>query len=73
MLAISEKPSSMKSRRNDSVRLAAIESMVDEARARFHLGDPAAARDIASRVLVERPRWLTAQVVLVACTLEPRQ
>jgi tetratricopeptide (TPR) repeat protein len=42
------------------------ESMMDEARARFHLGDLTAARDIASRVLVEKPRWLTAQTVLVA-------
>ena len=41
-------------------------SMVDEARARFHLGDLIAARDIASRVLTEKPRWLTAQTVLVA-------
>jgi len=39
---------------------------VDEARARFHLGDLVAARDIASRVLIEKPRWLTAQTVLVA-------
>ena len=39
---------------------------MDEARARFHLGDLAAARDIASRVLIERPRWLTAQTTLVA-------
>jgi TolB-like protein/Flp pilus assembly protein TadD len=42
------------------------ESRVDEARARFHLGDLAAAHDIASRVLIERPRWLTAQTVLLA-------
>lgn len=42
------------------------ESMVDEARARFHLGDFAAAHDIASRVLKERPRWLTAQTTLIA-------
>jgi adenylate cyclase len=42
------------------------ESMVDEARARFHLGDFAAAHDIASRVLKERPRWLTAQSMLIA-------
>jgi len=42
------------------------ESMVDEARARFHLGDFAAAYDIASRVLKERPSWLTAQSTLVA-------
>lgn len=41
-------------------------SMVDEARARFHLGDFAAAHDIASRVLKERPRWLTAQTTLIA-------
>jgi adenylate cyclase len=42
------------------------ESMVDEARARFHLGDFAAAHDIASRVLKEKPRWLTAQSTLIA-------
>jgi adenylate cyclase len=42
------------------------ESMVDEARARFHLGDFIAARDIAHRVLQEKPRWLTAQTTLVS-------
>ncbi|UGY01637.1 adenylate/guanylate cyclase domain-containing protein [Bradyrhizobium quebecense] len=42
------------------------ESMVDAARAKFHLGDLVAARDIASRVLAEKPRWLTAQSILVA-------
>jgi adenylate cyclase len=42
------------------------ESMVDEARARFHLGDFIAARDIALRVLKQRPRWLTAQTTLIA-------
>jgi TolB-like protein/Flp pilus assembly protein TadD len=41
-------------------------SMVDEARARFHLGDFTAARDIALRVLKEKPRWLTAQTTLIA-------
>jgi adenylate cyclase len=41
-------------------------SMVDEARARFHLGDFTAARDTALRVLAVKPRWLTAQTVLVA-------
>jgi adenylate cyclase len=41
-------------------------SMVDEARAKFHLGNLAAARDIALRVLIERPHWLTAQVTLAA-------
>jgi adenylate cyclase len=46
--------------------LSRNESRIDEARARFHLGDLVAARDIASRVLTERPRWLTAQTVLVA-------
>ena len=40
--------------------------MVDAARAKFHLGDLVAARDIASRVLTEKPRWLTAQSILVA-------
>jgi len=42
------------------------ESKVDEARARFHLGDLVAARDIAARVLIEKPRWLTAQATLAA-------
>jgi adenylate cyclase len=42
------------------------ESMIDEARARLHLGNFAAARDVALRVLKEKPRWLTAQTVLVA-------
>jgi tetratricopeptide (TPR) repeat protein len=42
------------------------ESMVDEARAKFHLGNLVAARDIASRVLVERPHWLTVQAILAA-------
>ena len=46
--------------------LSRNDSMVDEARAKFHLGDPVAARDIASRVLVERPHWLTPQAILVA-------
>ena len=50
-------------------RLSPIElnvSMVDEARARFHLGDFTAARDIALLVLKEKPRWLTAQTTLIA-------
>jgi adenylate cyclase len=42
------------------------ESRIDAARARFHLGDLVAAREIASRVLIEKPRWLTAQALLVA-------
>jgi adenylate cyclase len=42
------------------------EAKVDEARARFHLSDFIAARDIALRVLAERPRWLTAQIILIA-------
>jgi adenylate cyclase len=42
------------------------QSLVEEARARFHLGDFSAARDIASRVLAEKPRWLTAQTTLAA-------
>lgn len=46
--------------------LSRNESMVDAARAKFHLGDLVAARDIASRVLTEKPRWLTAQSILVA-------
>ena len=50
-------------------RLSPIESsvsMIDEARARFHLGDFIAARDIASRVLKQMPQWLTARSTLVA-------
>ena len=46
--------------------LARNESRVDEARARFHLGDLAEAREIAARVLIEKPHWLTAQTVLAA-------
>ena len=46
--------------------LSLNQSMVDEARARFHLGDFVAAKDIASRVLNEKPRWVTAQTILVA-------
>jgi len=46
--------------------LSLSQSMVDEARARLHLGDLVAAREIASRVLIEKPRWLTAQTVLAA-------
>jgi tetratricopeptide (TPR) repeat protein len=46
--------------------LSLNQSMVDEARAKFHLGDLLAAHDIASRVLVERPHWLTAQAILAA-------
>jgi adenylate cyclase len=42
------------------------ESMVDEARARYHLGDFVAARDIARRVVKAKPHWLTAQTTLVA-------
>jgi TolB-like protein/class 3 adenylate cyclase len=41
-------------------------SEVDEARARFHLRDFNAARDLALRVLKEKPRWLTAQTTLVS-------
>src|SRR5262249_57272434 len=41
-------------------------SLVDDARARFHLGDFAAARDISLRVLKSRSRWLTAQTTLIA-------
>jgi len=46
--------------------LSLNQSMVDEARARFHLGNFTAARDIACRVLTEKPRWLTAQTTLAA-------
>jgi TolB-like protein len=41
-------------------------SEVDEARARFHLRDFIAARDIAHRVMKEKPRWLTAQTTLIS-------
>jgi adenylate cyclase len=46
--------------------LSRNESMADAARAKFHLGDLVAARDIASRILIERPHWLTAQATLAA-------
>ncbi|MBS0527057.1 MAG: hypothetical protein JSS04_25745 [Proteobacteria bacterium] len=46
--------------------LSITQSMVDEARARFHLGDFAAARDISLRVLKSQSRWLTAQTTLIA-------
>jgi adenylate cyclase len=46
--------------------LSLSQSMGDEARVKFHLGNLAAARDIALRVLVERPHWITAQVTLAA-------
>ena len=46
--------------------LSRNESMADEARARFHLGDFVTARDIACRVLTEKPRWLTVQATLAA-------
>jgi adenylate cyclase len=42
------------------------ESRVDEARWRFHRGDLIAARNIAARVLTEKPRWLTAHTTLVS-------
>jgi adenylate cyclase len=46
--------------------LSINESMADEARARFHLGDFAAARDISLRVLKSQRRWITAQTTLIA-------
>jgi adenylate cyclase len=46
--------------------LSLNQSKVDEARARFHLGEFVAARDIAFGVLTEKPRWLTAQATLAA-------
>src|SRR5262245_27946183 len=46
--------------------LEITQSRVDEARARFHLGDFAAARDISLRVLKSQRRWLTAQTTLIA-------
>jgi TolB-like protein/class 3 adenylate cyclase len=46
--------------------LSINQSMVDEARARFHLGDFAAARDISRRVIKSQSRWLTAQTTLIA-------
>jgi adenylate cyclase len=52
-----------------ALRLSPIkptQSLADEARARFHLGDFIAARDIASQVLKQRPQWLTARLTLVA-------
>lgn len=46
--------------------LSINQSMVDEGRARFHLGDFAAARDISLHVLKSHRRWLTAQTTLIA-------
>jgi len=46
--------------------LSTNQSMADEARARFHLGDFAAARDISLRVLKSQGRWLTARTTLIA-------
>jgi adenylate cyclase len=46
--------------------LSLTESMVDEALARFHLGDFVAAHYTASQVLKERPGWLTAQTTVIA-------
>ena len=46
--------------------LSITQSMVDEARARFHLEEFAAARDISRRVLKSQSRWLTAQTTLIA-------
>jgi adenylate cyclase len=46
--------------------ISRTESMIDEARARFHLGELEASRDIALCVLQLKPRWLTAQTVLVS-------
>src|SRR6516165_1142817 len=46
--------------------LSRNESMNHAAWAKFHLGDLVAARDTASRILIERPHWLTAQVTLAA-------
>ncbi len=43
-----------------------VESMVDEARAKYHMGNFISARDITLRVLKTNPRWLTAQTLLVA-------
>jgi TolB-like protein len=50
-------------------RLSPIEihvSMVDEARARFHLNDFKTARNIALRVLKVKQRWLTARSILIS-------
>ena len=46
--------------------LSLTELMVDEALAKFQLGEYSEARDIASQVLNEKPGWLTAQSTLVA-------
>jgi tetratricopeptide (TPR) repeat protein len=46
--------------------LSINQSLVDEARARFHLVDLAGARDISLRVLKSQRRWLTAQTTLIA-------
>ncbi len=52
-----------------ATRLSPIErevSQIDLARARYHLGMFDKARDIAVQVLESRPRWLTAQTILLA-------
>ena len=42
------------------------ESLVDLARANYHLGAFEEARRISALVLVRQPRWMTAQTILVA-------
>lgn len=52
-----------------ATRLSPIDrevSQIDLARARFHLNMFEAARGIAVQVLESRPRWLTAQTILLA-------
>lgn len=39
---------------------------IDHARARYHLGEFATARDLARRVLATNPRWLSAMTTLIA-------
>ncbi len=41
-------------------------SLVDLARAQYHLGQYEEARRLAGRVLQKQPRWLTAQTILVS-------
>jgi adenylate cyclase len=41
-------------------------SLVELARAQYHLGDFEDARRVAAHVLVSQPRWLTAQTILVS-------
>ena len=53
--------------------LSRNESMVDEARARFHLGDLVAARDLTSRILIDKATLADGANGPCGCALEPWQ